>query len=351
MMHTQFSTSPSAMRMSSAASSVDGDNDDLTKYQNPTNRDDQVFSAISGDGGIKVTVATVRNLVNDLMMQHNLSPTPGDALGRLVTCSVLMANGMQDEQQLQITINADGPLRGAVAITTDGGRFVKAYVGTPQLGKMALPEAIGTKGTVQVVKNHPDWPNPYNGITAIEYGDMDRDIGQYLADSEQRSCALAAATAFNEILCTSAGGYLVEQLPGVQDDTIAQIEKNLAMVVELNKKEQKEQQNNSNNKLPANLLLQGTTPLEIAQLLLKDLDMQPLQQLSSPPALKCNCDDERLVRALRLLPLEEVEDLLEKEEQVEARCHFCGKVYRMGPDEIRRRFIEKKEQDPSLENL
>lgn len=96
---------------------------------------------------------------------------------------------------------------------------------------------------MQVVKNHPDWPNPYNGITAIRHGDIDRDVGIYLAESEQRSCALAAVsldrhvfsdeklaqfsesntlnsivfsnkgTAWNGILCTAAGGYLVERLP------------------------------------------------------------------------------------------------------------------------------------------
>ena len=47
---------------------------------------------------------------------------------------------------------------------------------------------------MQVVKNHPDWPNPYNGITAIRHGDIDRDVGIYLAESEQRSCALAAVS-------------------------------------------------------------------------------------------------------------------------------------------------------------
>ena len=42
---------------------------------------------------------------------------------------------------------------------------------------MHLSEAVG-KGMVQVVKNHPDWPNPYNGITQIRHGDVDRDIGK-----------------------------------------------------------------------------------------------------------------------------------------------------------------------------
>ena len=55
-----------------------------------------------------------------------------------------------------------------VAISTGKGEL-KGYVGNPGIGEMPLVEAVG-KGTVQVVKNHPDWPRPYNGITGIRHG-------------------------------------------------------------------------------------------------------------------------------------------------------------------------------------
>ena len=77
----------------------------LEKLQNTNNIRDQCISAISGDGSIKVTVATVRNMINDLSLQHTMTEVPTDALGRTVTCGLLMANGMQDEQTVQITLN------------------------------------------------------------------------------------------------------------------------------------------------------------------------------------------------------------------------------------------------------
>lgn len=61
----------------------------------------------------------------------------------------------------------------AIASGTGG---VRGYVGTPMLGDISLKDAVG-RGSVQIVKNHPDWPRPYNGITAIRHGDIDRDIG------------------------------------------------------------------------------------------------------------------------------------------------------------------------------
>lgn len=81
--------------------------DDHEQYRNKNNIRDQVFSAMSKDGGIKVTACTVRNMVNDMSLQHNLSDLTTDILGRTVACGLLMANGIQDEQVVQITINSE----------------------------------------------------------------------------------------------------------------------------------------------------------------------------------------------------------------------------------------------------
>jgi molecular chaperone Hsp33 len=90
---------------SASSSSSKTQEDPFHMYRNKNNIDDQVFSAMSKDGGIKVTACTIRNLVNDLMIQHTMTKTPSDILGRTIACSLLMANGIQDEQVVQITMN------------------------------------------------------------------------------------------------------------------------------------------------------------------------------------------------------------------------------------------------------
>ena len=60
-----------------AASTASDTLPDLEKYRNKNNLDDQVFSAMSADGGLKVTVATMRNLLNEMMIQHTMNPVPG----------------------------------------------------------------------------------------------------------------------------------------------------------------------------------------------------------------------------------------------------------------------------------
>jgi len=113
---SRCSTASSAIRLSSSESSSDAEeprqpgtldsNDKYAIYRNKNNIRDQVFSAISGDNGIKVTACTVRNMLNDMSLQHSMTETPTDALGRTVICGLLMANGIQDEQIVQITMNS-----------------------------------------------------------------------------------------------------------------------------------------------------------------------------------------------------------------------------------------------------
>lgn len=95
-----------------------------------------------------------------------------------------------------MTSVVDGPVGGIIAISNGLGE-VRGYVGNPKLGEIELSEAVGL-GTVQVVKNHPDWPRPYNGITAVRYGDIDRDVGKLkLGDNMCHDMPLEILTKLN----------------------------------------------------------------------------------------------------------------------------------------------------------
>mmetsp|Transcript_3175 Transcript_3175/g.5936 ORF Transcript_3175/g.5936 Transcript_3175/m.5936 type:complete len:104 (+) Transcript_3175:692-1003(+) len=95
------------------------------------------------------------------------------------------------------------------------------------------------------------------------------------------------------------------------------------------------------------MLLTGKMPVDICSVVLEGLDMKPLGQVT--PKLVCECSEDRLIRALRLLPRGEVDRIIMEEEKIEARCEFCGKVYRMGPKDVAKKFEEAK-GDPALDD-
>jgi hypothetical protein len=99
------SSQPSSKTTTTSTISSEASQTLLEEFRNPSNRRDQVVSVMSQDGGIKVTACTARNLVNDMLMRHMLTEVPADALGRTVICALLMSNGIQNEQIVQISMN------------------------------------------------------------------------------------------------------------------------------------------------------------------------------------------------------------------------------------------------------
>ena len=206
------------------------------------------------------------------------------------------------------------PCRGSCAIaSSDGG--LKGYVGNPSISdEFELKEAVGS-GTLQVVKNHPEWPRPYNGVTEVVAGNAAEDIAIYLARSEQRSCAIHSDVKMNGYLCTGAGGYLIEKLPGCDDGVVSRVEENLERLGEAGKDWFIEE------------LCGGADLVTVAKKIIGDgLEFEVLDSIE--PKTKCDCSLERLVRSLTLLPQKDVDDIIQNEEKVEAKCEFCGKIYR-----------------------
>jgi molecular chaperone Hsp33 len=84
-----MTSSPDELSSSSAPSSAAATASiDLGPYRNKNNLGDQVFSAMSADGGLKVTIATICNLLNEMMIQHSMNPIPGgECVQRMIVIS------------------------------------------------------------------------------------------------------------------------------------------------------------------------------------------------------------------------------------------------------------------------
>jgi hypothetical protein len=102
---SQQDNEPSPLSSSEQQTTQGSEDLTLAACANQNNRRDQVLSALSEDGFIKVTACTIRNMANDLSLTHSMTEVPTDALGRLVVCSLLMSNGMPAEQTCQLSMD------------------------------------------------------------------------------------------------------------------------------------------------------------------------------------------------------------------------------------------------------
>ena len=162
---------------------------------------DMLVSAISADGSVSAKAIVTTELVAENSRLQGLGGLAAAALGRALTCTLLVADGLKEEETFQVNFQGDGPLRGVLAIA-NGKLEARGYVGNPAVtlppnerGKLDVGRGVG-KGSLQVVrtKNLPgeDVSTPYTSITEIRTGEIPEDINWFLLDSEQKEGALAA---------------------------------------------------------------------------------------------------------------------------------------------------------------
>ena len=77
---------------------------------------DELVSAISADGSISAKAIITTELVAENSRLQGLGGLAAVALGRALTCSLLVAEGVEADETFQVNFAGDGPLRGVLAI-------------------------------------------------------------------------------------------------------------------------------------------------------------------------------------------------------------------------------------------
>ncbi len=206
---------------------------------------------------------------------------------------------------------------------------VRGYTANPQLNlalkdnRLDLTGAIG-KGTLTVVRTHGKSRAPYRGSVEIQTGEVGDDVAYYLQQSQQIRSIVSLGVKVNSFgQVQSAGGVLVELLPGADRlvETIIASRVNEAASL-------------------SETIEQGASNRELLELYLAGFQMQELEH---PYVLSyaCKCTEERFKRSLELLPLADLDDIIQKQESIKAKCEFCGREYELPPVEAQKIRDEK----------
>lgn len=281
---------------------------------------DRLVRTMSRDGGIAVRAIVGSRLVAEAARRHGTSPTATAALGRTLLGALLLASNGKGGETVQIQFRGEGPLRGVVALADDRGR-ARGYVVQPRAhpprvnGELDVHSAIGP-GVLTVVRQRPGQP-PYTGVVQIVYGTIARDLTHYLAESEQSNTAVGLGVQeAHDGGVIAAAGYLVHALPGASEDETRRAEANVRA-----------------NAHPSELVASGCDAHDLARRLLDGLgEREPVE---SDVAFRCNCDDDRVSAAVRLLGESEIALAVERGEALEVRCEFCAQDYRLPPEALR----------------
>ena len=283
---------------------------------------DEIVRAITGDGLVKAVAITGRDMVERARNIHTLLPIATAALGRTMLGASMMGDMLKEQiGALTLQIKGGGPL-GTILAVSDCQGNVRGYVQNPHVdliesepGKMNVGAAVGETGTLTVIKDI-GLKEPYIGSIGMFTGEIADDLAMYFVESEQipTACALGVLVGVDQSV-TSAGGYLIQLLPGATEDIITKIE---AGVRKLG---------------PVSRALEGGMDAEdLIKAVLSDFEVTILEK--HPVEYRCYCSQDRVTRALISMGREELSSLIEEQGEAHLTCQFCDKVYDYSKEEL-----------------
>ena len=283
---------------------------------------DRLVRAITTDGMVQAVAVSTRDLTERARNIHTTLPVATAALGRALAAASMMGNALKvEDASLTLQIKGGGPL-GTVLTVSDAQGNVRGYVQQPHVdlplrpdGKLDVGSAVGSDGTLTVIKDL-GMKEPYIGSVQLLGGEIAEDLAAYFVESEQipTACALGVLVDRDQSVL-SAGGYLIQLLPGAGEDVIAAIEAGIGRVGAV-----------------SDALSGGKDPLALIQEILSPFELEVVDR--EEVAYRCYCSRERVTRALISMGRQELSDLIAEQGQAELTCQFCDKVHTFTAEEL-----------------
>ncbi len=284
---------------------------------------DYMVRATAGNAQIRAFAATTKDLAEYGRKTHGLSPIAAAALGRLMTGTVMMGAMMETGGDLiTIRMEGDGPL-GSVLATADTNGNVKGYVGNPYVimepnasGHLNVGGGIG-EGTLTVIRDM-GLKEPFIGQVPLVSGEVAEDLTYYFTKSEQTpsSVGLGVLVEREDLSVVAAGGFIIQLMPFADDETIDHLEENLKKFTSV-----------------TDILKSGKTPEELLKIVLDGFDIEFTDTLDLN--FYCNCDRDRVERALKLIGKKELDSMIAEGHEIELNCQFCNKKYVFSVEELK----------------
>ena len=283
---------------------------------------DEIVRAITADGLVKATAITGRDMVERARNIHTLLPMAAAALGRTLLGASMMGDMLKEEKgSVTLQIKGGGPLGTILAVAEHEGN-ARGYVQNPHVelmekhpGKLDVGAAVGENGTLTVIKDL-GLKEPYIGSVGLLSGEIAEDLAVYFVESEQipTACALGVLVGRDQSI-TSAGGYLIQLLPGAPEGTIDRIEAGVRKVGSV-----------------SHALEGGLDGEGLLRAVLEGFQLEILEK--HPVEYRCYCSRERVSRALISMGRAELEGLIREQGQADLTCQFCDRVYHYEKEEL-----------------
>lgn len=282
--------------------------------QAATNSADQLQRFSFDNTDIRGEVAHLNASFRDVMKRHQYPKVIAVELGELMAATALLSANLKFAGRLTLQVRLPGNVSLLQAETSDKGelRAIARYE-----DGLADDELSFDNGQL-VITIEPEQGQRYQGITAIEGGNIAKAMEDYFEQSEQ-----LASRFWLECDGQNAAGFMLQKMPAMETSD-ADAWDRLTHLASTLKAEELLELNND--------------------VLLHRLYHDEAVRLYEPSALKffCTCSKPRLASALMQLGYDELDSILQEAGKIEVSCEFCQQHYSFDRQQVNELFPQRK---------
>ncbi|QIR25670.1 Hsp33 family molecular chaperone HslO [Kluyvera genomosp. 3] len=266
---------------------------------------DQLHRYLFENYAVRGELVTVSETLEQILAGHNYPQPVKNVLAELLVATSLLTATLKFEGDITVQLQGDGPMTLAVI----NGNNHQQLRGVARV-QGEIPADADLKTLIGngylVITITPAEGERYQGVVGLEGDTLAACLEDYFQRSEQLPTRLIIRTGESEGK-PAAGGMLLQVMPA--QNALADDFDHLAALTDTIKAEEL-------FTLPANDVLWRLYHEEEVTL----YDPQGVE-------FKCTCSRERCAGALKTLPDEEINSILEEEGEIDMHCDYCGSHY------------------------
>jgi molecular chaperone Hsp33 len=272
----------------------------------------QWIKCIATHGNTRGVALEATDLVQQIVNLHEVKGDVAQALGESVIGALMIASYCKAGERVNLNIRGSAFIHQALVDAQPDGT-VRGYVVEREFkpGQMDTTTNFGPwgDGLLSVLRTKTgDRERPYIGTVPLVTGYLAKDLTFYWLQSEQIPSAVGIAVNVDGDKVIAAGGFLVQAMPGATAEELLEIESNI----------------NEIQSLAARLKV-DSDPVRLLSQIFQSTAFVLLEEKEL--RLDCSCSQARVERALALVGVAELRDMLEKQQGASVRCDFCTKQY------------------------
>jgi molecular chaperone Hsp33 len=272
---------------------------------------DSVCRAMTDDGTFRVVTARTTATVRGALERQGVTGETARHFGDLLTGVVLLRLTMAPQLRVQGILRGTGKTGTLVADSHPSGQ-TRGLVNASEGG----PVAIGPGSLLRLMRTLQDG-RLHQGVVEVPQGGISEALMAYLETSEQVTSMISVGTVLSSDGVVSAGGYLVQLLPGAERGPVMVMTERLQDF----------------RSIDARLALPDFTPSALMDDLLYAMPFSVVGE--TDVRFECWCSHLSVLSALATLPRTEVQSMIDAGEILEISCDYCGHEYKIAPQELR----------------